>query len=417
MRTAWTRAAQGLAAAAVVLAAWLAGPAHAADDKAALRERALKLNDVTGDDPIKGQIKSLLKDEADTKKLLAVAVEMAKEKDQPFTYNAAYILARTAQKLKDLPAGEALYKVCAAQALKLKSGKKLSEAYLGRISLLSEHKKYDESEKVCQEFLEMGDADETVVGYKVLVLQAMVEILLKQDKIPEATKLVDNLVRERPNSWLFLRMKAEVQRAADEVDKAARTYEEVLLKVDRDETLDDDEKDYWGNDVRYRLSGLYVDLNKVDKAAEHLKHLLKKEPNNPTYNNDLGYIWADHDQNLAESEKLIRKALEEDRKQRKADPDLTPDEDHDNGAYLDSMGWVLYKQKKYDEAKKYLLDAVKDKDSQHVEIYEHLGDVYLALGEKAEALAAWKKGVEVAGKSKREQQRKAEVEKKIKANQ
>jgi hypothetical protein len=41
----------------------------------------------------------------------------------------------------------------------------------------------------------------------------------------------------------------------------------------------------------------------------------------------------------------------------------------------------------------------------------------MALGEKAEAIDAWKKGIAVAGKTQREQQRKAEVEKKLKANQ
>ena len=62
---------------------------------------------------------------------------------------------------------------------------------------------------------------------------------------------------------------------------------------------------------------VYLDLNQVDKSAEQLKILLDKEPDNPTYNNDLGYIWADHDMNLEEAEKLIRKALDEDRKRRK----------------------------------------------------------------------------------------------------
>ena len=82
-------------------------------------------------------------------------------------------------------------------------------------------------------------------------------------------------------------------------------------------------------------------------AAADLKALLEKDPDNPGYNNDLGYIWADHDMNLAESEKLIRKALDEDRKQRlKEKPDAKPDEIKDNPSYLDSLGWVLFKEKK-----------------------------------------------------------------------
>src|SRR5262249_14196810 len=95
-------------------------------------------------------------------------------------------------------------------------------------------------------------------------------------------------------------------------------------------------------------------------------------------------------------------------------PELKPDQVKDTAAYLDSLGWVLYKQKKHQESKKYLLEAIKDPDGQHVEIFDHLGDVCLALGEKAEAVAAWKKGIAAAGPSKRERQRKAEVEKKVK---
>jgi hypothetical protein len=44
-----------------------------------LKERALKLNDITGDDAIRGQILTLLEDKDSTKKLLAVALKVAKE--------------------------------------------------------------------------------------------------------------------------------------------------------------------------------------------------------------------------------------------------------------------------------------------------------------------------------------------------
>ena len=104
--------------------------------------------------------------------------------------------------------------------------------------------------------------------------------------------------------------------------------------------------------MKYTLSGVYVDMKQIDKAAEHLETLMKDDPDNPTYLNDLGFIWADHDMKLDESEKLIRKAIEKDRELRKKTEDLTKDEDEDNAAYLDSLGWVLYKKKKYKEAKK-----------------------------------------------------------------
>ena len=92
----------------LLIMAFLAPAALAADNDAVLRERALKLNTVTGTDPIEGQILTLTKDAEATRKLLGVAVEMAKGKNQPFNINAVYILARTAHALKESAAAEAL---------------------------------------------------------------------------------------------------------------------------------------------------------------------------------------------------------------------------------------------------------------------------------------------------------------------
>jgi len=61
-----------------------------------------------------------------------------------------------------------------------------------------------------------------------------------------------------------------------------------------------------------------------------------------------------------------------------------------------------------------LLEAVKQEEGEHVEIYDHIGDVYLALGEKDKAIEAWQKGIKCAPVSKRDEQRKRDVEKKIK---
>ena len=116
---------------------------------------------------------------------------------------------------------------------------------------------------------------------------------------------------------------------------------------------------------------------------------------------------------LDEAEKLIRKAIDLDRKRRKANPRFDPDKDRDNGAYLDSLGWVMYKKENYKEAKEVLLKAVEDKAAQHIEIYDHLGDTLLKLGETEAAVTAWRKGIDFVGDGRRDQQIKAKVQKKI----
>jgi tetratricopeptide (TPR) repeat protein len=404
-----------LAAAAVLALAMLASPARAAGEDAELRRKALALNDVTGTDPMKGQLHVLIADPAGTKKLLAVALRMVKEKNQPLAHNATFILARAAHELKELETSQTFYELSAKQSIKLQSVQHLSMALGGLIELFYENKKYDECARMCQEFLQV-QGDPTVDRLKVRVVERMIQAIAKQDKVDEALKLVDNLVKaEKEDGWWALSLKGWVLHEAGKYEDSAKTYEQVVERVTKDKTLKKDEMEEEVERFRYILSGVYIDMKRVDKASDVLKNLLAQKPDDPTYNNDLGYIWADHDMNLNEAEKLIRKAIDEDRKQRRKDPDLRPDEDKDNAAYLDSLGWVLYKQKKYKEAKPYLLQAIKDEDGQHLEIYDHLADVHLALGEKTDAIAAWKKGLDVARSSKREQQRKTEVEKKLKA--
>ena len=407
-----------LALVAVLAAAWLAAAAPAPDQDKDLRKQALKLNDVTGDDPIKGEIQALVADAAGTRKLLKVAVVMTKEKTQPFNYNALYILGNSAAKVKEPEAAETFYRLAAAQALELKSGTKMAQSYAGLLQVLYQNKKYDEAEKVCKELLDLNmdpdqPPDDALLRLKVYTLERLVEVYAKEKKFKEANNVVDGLLKKSPENWLLLELKAFVQREQGQYDDAAKTYEDVLKRINDDKELKDEDRKELAGEIRYYLSNVYLELNKLDKVSEELEALIAAEPENPTYYNDLGYIWADHDMNLDKAEKYIRKALDLDRKQRK-EAKIAPDQDKDNGAYLDSLGWVLYKEKKYKEAKEAMLEAVKDKDAQHIEIFDHLGDVHMALGEKGDAVAAWKKGVDVAGDTKKEQERKTAVEKKLK---
>jgi len=76
---------------------------------------------------------------------------------------------------------------------------------------------------------------------------------------------------------------------------------------------------------------------------------------------------------------------------------------------------VLFKRGKAKEAKEWLVKAVKDPEGQVTEIYDHLGDVHLALGERDAALGAWKQALgAVAPASKRDQKRKVAIEAKVK---
>src|SRR5207245_2222099 len=152
--------------------------------------------------------KALVEDPPGTKKLLAVAAKMAREKNQPFNYNGALILATSALQLRELEASRVLYRVCFEQAAKVRSYSKIEVAFKGMegvILLLYADKRFEQSAKASQEFLEVIqrlEKDERISKVlKTEILRLMIRAMAKQGKTAEAAKMVDDLVKVRPNEW------------------------------------------------------------------------------------------------------------------------------------------------------------------------------------------------------------------------
>ncbi len=144
--------------------------------------------------------------------------------------------------------------------------------------------------------------------------------------------------------------------------------------------------------VLLQLSSVYYEANNLAKTEEILLEVIRRWPQDPGAYNDLGYIWADHDKNLDQAERFIRRALELYERQR------SPQDPEKNAAYLDSLGWVLYKKGRYEEARKYLEEAAHAPEGDDGVIWDHLGDVYWSLGQRKEAIQAWEKAARLLEK-------------------
>lgn len=378
------------------------------------------LNFVTGDEAVKNKVSEILKDNAKAKKIIESAQKLLSAEEKKLNGNAYWVLARVSQELKDFDSSVKFYEAFLVDAKKLGSGQKMAAGYGPLIQILFDVKKYKECEKVCTEFLDITLEDEAafipILRLKPVVFRRMVLCQSRLGEIDKAIQRVDKLYKDQPENWLNLELKGRILREAGRVADAEKTYVDLIAKIDADKRLGKEEKEEFLEEIKYTLSNVYVELKNIDKASEILKVLVEKNPENPTYHNDLGYIWADNNLNLDEAEKLIRKAIEIERVQRKKIKNLKPELDKDNSAYLDSLAWVLYKKKNYAEAKKLLVEAVKDEEGQHIEILDHLGDIHNALGEKAEATKVWKEALNHVGSTKREQDKKKEVERKIENN-
>jgi len=119
-------------------------------------------------------------------------------------------------------------------------------------------------------------------------------------------------------------------------------------------------------------------LGDFTQAEKYFEQCLQLAPNFDEAQNYLGYMWAEHGQNLDRARELIEKAL-------KTEPK--------NPAYLDSLAWVLFKLNQPQAALETELKAIANSEEPDAEIYNHLGDIYAALGQTEKAREAWRKSI------------------------
>jgi len=81
---------------------------------------------------------------------------------------------------------------------------------------------------------------------------------------------------------------------------------------------------------------------------------------------------------LDEAEDMVRRALQ-------FDPN--------NGAYLDTLGWVYFRKGKLEEALAELLHASENLTKPDPIVFEHIGDAYSKLNRVPQALDFWQKAI------------------------
>jgi tetratricopeptide (TPR) repeat protein len=201
----------------------------------------------------------------------------------------------------------------------------------------------------------------------------LAELLLGPLKDPErAVKFLAEARRRFPGAPEIVYYLAIAQREAKQTQRAVATFEEALHEAQLDE---DNEiinaKFYFNYGVTAEQAGLF------EKAADLIRRSIAFDPANAAEAyNYLGYMWADHDMHLDEAREMIQRALQ-----------IEPN----NGSYLDSLGWVEFKQGKFDQALVDLLRAAKNLDREDPIVFEHIGDTYLKLHRVPEALKSWQK--------------------------
>ena len=128
----------------------------------------------------------------------------------------------------------------------------------------------------------------------------------------------------------------------------------------------------------YFLGSSYLETHVPLKAKECFQKALSIEPRHDGALNSLAFMQAEQGNNLDDALRMVRQAI---------------DIDPANGAYYDTLGWVLFRKGMNKEALVALQKAlVYVQDSI---IFEHIGDVYYAIKEFALAYKNWQKSLDL----------------------
>lgn len=248
------------------------------------------------------------------------------------------------------------------------------DAYLVQANLTA--RRFDRAEAVARDAL-ARDPDQP----RMVRLRA--QALFKSGQAAAANKLLEDGVAKQPDSREYLVGLADLYADQKRTDDAIRLLEQARKAFGDDDAL------------TMRIASVYEVGGRIADAEKELRRLLSEDPLNANALNSLSYMLADQGLRPAEAVDLAQRAVT-----------IEPG----NPAFLDTLGWALFKQGRVDDAADPLAKAAAALTGNSV-IQDHHGDVLEKRGRHAEAVAAWQRALAGDG----EQIDRAAIEKKIKA--
>jgi tetratricopeptide (TPR) repeat protein len=183
-------------------------------------------------------------------------------------------------------------------------------------------------------------------------------ILKKMGKSEDARKIVAAEIQRSDAGWQFFVLAAEFAQESGEMVEALEFLQSGIKK-------------YPDNGRLLFLEGAYLEkMERYQDSITAMRKLVKMEPENSSALNFLGYLLVEHGGNLKEARSFIERALK-----------VRPDD----GAYLDSLGWCLFKMGEVDKAEGILTQALEKSPKEGV-IMEHLAEVAIKKKQNEKAL-------------------------------
>ena len=212
-------------------------------------------------------------------------------------------------------------------------------------------------------------------------------ILTQEEKRDESIKLLTNSYNNLQNLGIYETFDyAEFLKNNEKFEESIKFYSEILKQIDKKHPLFSEVTD--GRGVAYERIGDW------ENAEKDLITSLEVKPDQAYVINYLAYSWIEKGMKIEQSLQMLQKA----NKLKSNDPYI-----------IDSLGWALFKLKRFEESKNYLQLAVRLMPADPI-VNDHYGDVLWSIGNKIQARYYWNY---VLTLNKTEKELKENIEKKL----
>ncbi|KZD12855.1 tetratricopeptide repeat protein [Oceanibaculum pacificum] len=248
--------------------------------------------------------------------------------------------------------------IYARLALHIRPEEPISRILVGE--LLQDQKRFERA-------IEVFDGVPKDSSYRWEVDMAIAESLNGLDRSEEAAaKFEDLAARDKTRIEPLVRI-GDLKRAAEDYPAAITAYDRAVAR------LTEPVQRNWS---LYYVRGIAHERAKQWEAAERdFLRALELQPEQPLVLNYLAYSWTEQGIKLDQAHEMIERAVA----QRPSD-----------GYIIDSLGWVLYQQQRYDDAVRQLERAIELMPHDPT-INDHLGDAYWQVGRRTEARFQWQR--------------------------
>ncbi|HEX2787008.1 MAG TPA: tetratricopeptide repeat protein [Ignavibacteria bacterium] len=231
--------------------------------------------------------------------------------------------------------------------------------FLGAIDIVN--KDFDSYTAKFEKALQLADTAKDAllqIGY----------VYYTQNKITEADDALAKAVRLYPEDFQANYFYGLVlQRKGDE--PTAINYFEYALEINPDDV-----------GMLSTLALAYDNQKMYDKSDEAHEKALRLDPESALILNNYAYQLSERGVKLDKALAMSKKSLQKEPK---------------NASYLDTIGWIYYKMKQYEEARSYIMQSLQVNGGSAV-VNEHMGDIYNAMGDKDNARKYWQKALDLS---------------------